>query len=106
MGYTGTVVTFCHVDRAKDDFRWFRHPSYAGFFYWALGTQLVLQNPVSFVFYAAVLYKFFSRRIRGTLSVMLSNGQELTVHIVQRRKYCSCGSSEMTTASTNSLWAP
>ncbi|CUA69080.1 protein-S-isoprenylcysteine O-methyltransferase [Rhizoctonia solani] len=26
-----------------------RHPSYAGFFYWGLGTQLVLQNPVTFV---------------------------------------------------------
>ncbi|KAI0661056.1 protein-s-isoprenylcysteine O-methyltransferase [Cubamyces menziesii] len=52
-------------------YRWFRHPSYAGFFYWALGTQLVLQNPVSFVFYAAVLYKFFSRRIRAEEVLLL-----------------------------------
>ena len=44
--------------------RWFRHPSYAGFFYWALGTQLLLQNPGNFIFFAAVLWKFFYDRIR------------------------------------------
>ncbi|OJA13807.1 hypothetical protein AZE42_00517 [Rhizopogon vesiculosus] len=43
----------------------FRHPSYAGFFYWALGTQLVLQNPVSSIAYLFVLWKFFSRRIKA-----------------------------------------
>lgn len=41
-----------------------RHPSYAGFFYWGLGTQLVLQNPVTFVLYFALLWRFFSARIR------------------------------------------
>lgn len=40
-----------------------RHPSYFGFFWWALGTQLVLGNPVCFCGYAAVLWRFFSRRI-------------------------------------------
>ncbi|KAI0702866.1 protein-s-isoprenylcysteine O-methyltransferase [Cytidiella melzeri] len=44
-------------------YSWCRHPSYAGFFYWALGTQLVLQNPLSFVVYLAVLWRFFSQRI-------------------------------------------
>ncbi|KAH7929409.1 ICMT-domain-containing protein [Leucogyrophana mollusca] len=43
----------------------FRHPSYAGFFYWALGTQLVLQNTVSFVGFAVVLWRFFYYRIRA-----------------------------------------
>ncbi|KAH9943496.1 protein-s-isoprenylcysteine O-methyltransferase [Epithele typhae] len=46
-------------------YRWFRHPSYAGFFYWALGTQVALQNPVSFVVYLVVLWRFFYRRIRA-----------------------------------------
>ncbi|KAJ3550055.1 hypothetical protein NMY22_g652 [Coprinellus aureogranulatus] len=46
-------------------YAWFRHPSYAGFFYWALGTQLVLQNPISFVMYAIVLWRFFYYRTRG-----------------------------------------
>ncbi|KAG1752685.1 Isoprenylcysteine carboxyl methyltransferase family-domain-containing protein [Suillus paluster] len=43
----------------------FRHPSYAGFFYWALGTQLVLQNPVSSIGFVIVLWNFFSRRIKA-----------------------------------------
>lgn len=40
-----------------------RHPSYFGFFWWALGTQLVLGNVLSFFAYAAVLWRFFSSRI-------------------------------------------
>ena len=40
-----------------------RHPSYFGFFWWALGTQLMLGNHFCFVAYAAVLWKFFSHRI-------------------------------------------
>lgn len=45
-------------------YSWFRHPSYTGFYYWALGTQLLMQNPVSFVGFAVVLWKFFSSRIK------------------------------------------
>ena len=41
----------------------FRHPSYFGFFYWGLGTQLVIGNVLCFFAYAAVLWFFFSRRI-------------------------------------------
>ncbi|KAF3895268.1 Protein-S-isoprenylcysteine O-methyltransferase [Trichophyton interdigitale] len=40
-----------------------RHPSYFGFFWWGLGTQLVLGNFVCFIGYALVLWKFFSSRI-------------------------------------------
>ncbi|RFU75165.1 s-isoprenylcysteine O-methyltransferase [Trichoderma arundinaceum] len=43
---------------------WVRHPSYFGFFYWGLGTQLVLGNALCFMAYAAVLYMFFRDRIR------------------------------------------
>lgn len=42
-----------------------RHPSYFGFFYWAVGTQLVLGNPVCFIGYLVVLWKFFSHRIKA-----------------------------------------
>ena len=42
----------------------FRHPSYFGFFYWGLGTQLVMGNVVCFGVYTAVLWYFFSDRIR------------------------------------------
>jgi protein-S-isoprenylcysteine O-methyltransferase len=40
-----------------------RHPSYFGFFWWAIGTQLVLVNPVGLVGFCAVLWVFFSQRI-------------------------------------------
>lgn len=41
-----------------------RHPSYFGFFWWGLGTQMVLQNVVCFVAYAVVLWRFFDARIQ------------------------------------------
>ncbi|KDR83633.1 hypothetical protein GALMADRAFT_55552 [Galerina marginata CBS 339.88] len=44
---------------------WFRHPSYAGFYYWALGTQLVLQNPLTFVLFTILLWRFFYYRTRA-----------------------------------------
>lgn len=40
-----------------------RHPSYFGFFWWAVGTQLTLGNSVSLVGYVYVLWKFFRHRI-------------------------------------------
>jgi len=46
-------------------YAWFRHPSYAGFFYWALGTQLVLQNPISLILYSVLLWRFFYYRTRA-----------------------------------------
>lgn len=44
-----------------------RHPSYFGFFWWGLGTQVALGNVVSFVGYTAILWYFFSRRIQRKL---------------------------------------
>ncbi|KAI5840062.1 Isoprenylcysteine carboxyl methyltransferase family-domain-containing protein [Morchella snyderi] len=44
-------------------YAWLRHPSYFGFFWWGLGTQLMLGNPLCAVGYTAVLWTFFSRRI-------------------------------------------
>lgn len=41
----------------------FRHPSYFGWFYWSLGTQLVLCNPISFLGYVIVSWRFFDERI-------------------------------------------
>ncbi|KAI2642839.1 Isoprenylcysteine carboxyl methyltransferase family-domain-containing protein [Xylaria nigripes] len=41
-----------------------RHPSYFGFFYWAVGTQLVLGNPICFLGYVIVLWKFFAGRVK------------------------------------------
>lgn len=41
----------------------FRHPSYFGFFWWALGTQLVLGNVICCLVHAVVLWRFFNNRI-------------------------------------------
>jgi protein-S-isoprenylcysteine O-methyltransferase len=43
----------------------FRHPSYFGFFWWALGTQIVMGNVVCFWLYAVVLWRFFSDRVKA-----------------------------------------
>ncbi|KAL1116477.1 hypothetical protein AAG570_004950 [Ranatra chinensis] len=40
-----------------------RHPAYAGWFYWAVGTQMILVNPVCIVAYLAASWKFFKDRI-------------------------------------------
>ena len=40
-----------------------RHPSYVGFYYWSVGTQIVLRNWVCVVLFALAGWSFFSRRI-------------------------------------------
>jgi len=40
-----------------------RHPSYVGFFYWAVGTQLILCNPLSVALYTLASWTFFRHRI-------------------------------------------
>ncbi|KAH9951648.1 protein-s-isoprenylcysteine O-methyltransferase [Amylocystis lapponica] len=60
-----------HVLVTDGIYKWFRHPSYAGFFYWAVGTQLVLQNPVSLTAFTIVLWRFFSSRIRSEEGLLI-----------------------------------
>ena len=40
-----------------------RHPSYFGFYYYSLGTQVLLMNPVGVVGYVFALNWFFQGRI-------------------------------------------
>jgi protein-S-isoprenylcysteine O-methyltransferase len=42
-----------------------RHPSYFGFFWWAMGTQIALGNAFCSCVYALVLWRFFNRRIHS-----------------------------------------
>ena len=44
-------------------YRLCRHPSYVGWFYWSVGTQLVLCNPFCTLAYAAASWRFFYERI-------------------------------------------
>jgi protein-S-isoprenylcysteine O-methyltransferase len=52
-----------------------RHPSYFAFFWWAVGTQILVGNKICFVAFVVVLWMFFknriackSRRIQDTFS--------------------------------------
>ena len=68
--------SFNHVVQStkKDDhvlittgiYSFLRHPSYFGFFWWGLGTQLVLGNHICFLAYTIILWKFFATRIFST----------------------------------------
>ncbi|KAI4263175.1 MAG: hypothetical protein L6R42_001666 [Xanthoria sp. 1 TBL-2021] len=53
-----------HVLVTNGIYGWLRHPSYFGFFWWGLGTQLITGNLVCLVGYAVVLWRFFSLRIK------------------------------------------
>ncbi|KAJ5143204.1 uncharacterized protein N7515_001991 [Penicillium bovifimosum] len=69
-------------------YRYLRHPSYFGFFWWGLGTQLILGNVVCFVGYSVVLWRFFSNRIQREEAYLISFfGDEY----VQYRKVTSVG---------------
>jgi protein-S-isoprenylcysteine O-methyltransferase len=40
-----------------------RHPSYFGWFYWSIGTQVLLANPICIIGYTLASWKFFHSRI-------------------------------------------
>ncbi|KAF7988115.1 hypothetical protein HCN44_007609 [Aphidius gifuensis] len=40
-----------------------RHPSYVGWFYWSIGTQLILQNPFCLLAYTIASWRFFHDRV-------------------------------------------
>ena len=56
-------LSLSFIDNIND--RYSRHPSYVGFFYWAVATQLLLGNLVSACAFVFVLSRFFSSRIVG-----------------------------------------
>ena len=49
-------------------YAWLRHPSYFGFFWWGLGTQLVMGNWLCLFGYTMVLWRFFHDRIQRRLT--------------------------------------
>lgn len=67
-----------HVLVTNGIYAWLRHPSYFGFFWWGLGTQLVLGNVLCLVGYAAVLWRFFRKRIEGKVPpTLIRSGGDL-----------------------------
>jgi protein-S-isoprenylcysteine O-methyltransferase len=61
-----------------------RHPSYFGFFWWGIGTQLMCGNTICLLGYAVVLWRFFDRRIKGEEELLVRFfGNE---YVVYRRR--------------------
>ena len=56
-----------HVLVTEGVYGYLRHPSYFGFFWWGIGTQIVLGNIFCLVGYTLVLWRFFRRRIESKL---------------------------------------
>lgn len=54
-----------HVLVTGGIYGWLRHPSYFGFFWWGLGTQVVMGNVGCLFGYAVVLWRFFRHRIES-----------------------------------------
>lgn len=52
-----------HVLITHGIYRIFRHPSYVGFFYWSISTQLILGNILHVFLYSLASWTFFNRRI-------------------------------------------
>jgi len=48
-----------------------RHPSYFGWFYWSIGTQVFLCNPLCIILYTFASWSFFSARIPYEESLLL-----------------------------------
>lgn len=53
-------------------YRWVRHPSYFGWFWWTLGTQLLLGNPLCLAGYAGTMILFFRARLDDEERALLS----------------------------------
>jgi len=55
--------TESHVLVTKGIYKYLRHPSYFGFYYWSIGTQLLLGNIISTFAFGIASWFFFNRRI-------------------------------------------
>lgn len=62
-----------HVLVKDGVYAYLRHPSYFGYFWWAVGTQVMLANPVCVVAFVVVLWRFFAGRVRSECSVFFSH---------------------------------
>ncbi|KAI6812372.1 farnesyl cysteine-carboxyl methyltransferase [Hortaea werneckii] len=79
MATAGTNFNHTPVQTRKEDhelvtqgiYSFLRHPSYFGFFWWALGTQVLVGNKVCLVGYLIVLWWFFYRRIIAEESTLV-----------------------------------
>ena len=70
-----------HVLVTSGIYAFIRHPGYCGWFWWSVGTQIMMANPVSAIGFAYFSYRFFKERIAYEESRLESTeffGQEYT----------------------------
>ncbi|XP_071946176.1 protein-S-isoprenylcysteine O-methyltransferase-like [Antedon mediterranea] len=53
-------------------YSWSRHPAYVGWFYWSVGTQITLCNPLCSIGFAYTSWKFFKERIEDEEITLLN----------------------------------
>ena len=53
-------------------YRFVRHPGYCGWFWWSVGSQLILGNPISTLAFGVASYRFFAVRIEHEESLLAS----------------------------------
>ncbi|KAF9159702.1 hypothetical protein DFQ26_006266 [Actinomortierella ambigua] len=63
-----------------------RHPSYFGFYYWAVGSQLMMMNPICLVGFAVALYMFFSDRIQYEETLLVRFFGQEYIHYQKRTR--------------------
>jgi protein-S-isoprenylcysteine O-methyltransferase len=65
-GFTHEIAEHYHPNHKLTThgvYRFSRHPGYLGWFWWAIGAQLVLSNPLSTIIAAITAWHFFADRI-------------------------------------------
>jgi protein-S-isoprenylcysteine O-methyltransferase len=63
-------------------YAWLRHPSYFGYYWWAVGTQVMLGNPICALGFAAFLWMFFSNRVKRMFLFLFSRHRMKTNYTV------------------------
>lgn len=62
-----------HVLVTHGVYKYLRHPSYFGWFWRAVTSQLVLMNPISFIGFSVVSWMFFAKRIPAEEKILGSD---------------------------------
>ncbi|ODV89462.1 hypothetical protein CANCADRAFT_139796 [Tortispora caseinolytica NRRL Y-17796] len=79
MAYAASSFSHKIADKKAEDhvlvtdgvYAYVRHPSYAAFFVWAVGTQIWLGNVITPIAFCIVLQRFFTARIRHEESLLI-----------------------------------
>ncbi|XP_024516450.1 probable protein-S-isoprenylcysteine O-methyltransferase isoform X1 [Selaginella moellendorffii] len=87
-GFTHDIKTHRHDNHilvTHGMYSFLRHPGYAGFFLWSVGTQVMMLNPLCTIAYAIVTWRFFHSRIAYVASLLLFSF--ITLPVVSCEEY-------------------